>query len=49
MYEKDGNQDSFDEEYKLAASIYKTHRIAEIRNPKAKKLNQDEIFEKISK
>ena len=49
LYEKDGNQDSFDEEYKIASSIYKTHRIAEIRNPKMKKLNQDEIFEKISK
>jgi hypothetical protein len=49
IYEKDGDHETFEEEYKLAASIYKSHRIAEIRNPKMKKLNQDEIFEKISK
>jgi hypothetical protein len=49
LYTKDGFADWFEDEYQLATQLYKAHRIAEIRHPEMKKLNQDEIFEKVQK
>lgn len=44
LYEKNGNVEKFEDEFKLASKTYREYRISVIRNPKMKRYSHDEIL-----